>query len=56
MENVIKEVEVIEVPEAIPAPPAPTEPEGGGISVGSITAIVVAAVAVYVIGRLCCKK
>ena len=56
MENVIKEVQVIEVPEAIPAPPAPTESEGGGIPVGSITAIVVAAVAVYVIGRLCCKK
>ncbi len=40
-----------------PAPPLPpVEPEGGGVPVGSIVAVVVAAAVVYVISRVCCKK
>ena len=58
MEEMIKELAPPTVTKtiepALPLPPA--EPEGGGVPVGSIVAIVVAAAVVYGISRVCCKK
>ncbi len=58
MEDMIKELAPPTVTKTIEAevPLPPVEPQGGGISVGSIVAIVVAAAVVYGISRVCCKK
>ena len=57
MENALKQAlpTVTETVEAAPALP-PVEPQGGGVPVKSIGAVLIAAVAVYVIGRIFCKK
>tara|TARA_Y100001951_G_C11107085_1_gene165363 strand:+ start:279 stop:452 length:174 start_codon:yes stop_codon:yes gene_type:complete len=57
MEDVLKQAlpEVTETVEAAPALP-PVEPQGGGVPVKSIGAILIAAVAVYIVGRIFCKK
>ena len=57
MEDVLKEAlpKVTETVEAAPALP-PVEPQGGGVPVKSIGAVLIAAVAVYIVGRIFCKK
>ena len=57
MEDVLKQAlpEVTKTEEAeLPLPPV--EPEGGGVPFGSIGAILIAAVAIYIVGRIFCKK
>ena len=57
MEDVLKQAlpEVTETVEAAPALP-PVEPQGGGVPVKSIGAVLIAAVAIYIVGRIFCKK
>ena len=46
---------ITETVEPAPALP-PVEPQGGGLPVGSIAAVIITAAVIYAIGRVCCKK
>ena len=57
MEDVLKQAlpEVTKTIEPeLPLPPV--EPQGGGVPVKSIGAVLIAAVAIYIVGRIFCNK
>ena len=57
MEDVLKQaLPEVPKPEEVALPLPPVEPEGGGVRVGSIGAILIAADAIYIVGRIFCKK
>jgi hypothetical protein len=58
MEEMIKELAPPTITETVEPAPAlpPVEPQGGGLPVGSIAAVIITAAVIYAIGRVCCKK